>query len=126
MKSKKLIVSLVLAIAVIVLFGTMSSYAAEITASSNTAGQITITPSANTATNRVANSTGNTSVINSTVNTYSNSSTGSAVNKTPVANSSSTKIPYAGAGSIAGAFVIVVILLGSSIFAYKKVSEYNV
>ncbi len=41
MKSKRILVSLVVAIAVILLFGTMSSYAAtEITASSNTGSTI--------------------------------------------------------------------------------------
>ncbi len=128
MRREKLVISLILVV-MIVLLGTVSSYAVEITASSSGTNQTTITP-ANTAGNTIrpvnAASNTNNNVVNSTVNTFSNNT----VINTPKASSSNTSnssgLPYAGSGSIAGAFIVVVVLLGSSIFAYKKVSEYNV
>lgn len=129
MRKKKILLSLIVLAVLTVLFGSIISDATEITTNStgtttitaNTAGTNTGSVSINANTNTNTNTNTNVSAINSTVSTYSNSSANTNAN-----TSSTTGLPYAGAGNIMGAVVLALVFVGSAVYAYKKVTDYNV
>lgn len=128
-RKEKFLVSLVIIALVVLVIGNVRSLATapKITANTNSTGN-TNALSTNNATNTGATDSVSAAVNNSTKNTNSNSNsnkTANNTNKTSNTNSSnSSKLPYAGTN---GTVVFVVIALAASaIYAYKKVSDYNV
>lgn len=126
-KKEKLFMSLVILMLVACVFGSVSSLATEITAG-NKVNTTVITPiTANT-----VNTPKNTANVVSITGTISNNTTNKTTNNTVnnIANSSSyektnsTKLPYAGSDS--SVVFITLAFIASAIYAYKKVSEYNV
>ncbi len=137
MKKQKLLISLLIVAVVAILFGNVMSDATQITANSVTvtptttntntnAGSVSITANATT-TNATTNNTVNTNAtsINAAVSSYNNTNTNSTVN-TAKNTANTSKLPYAGNGNILGAVVLAVAFVGSALYAYKKVSDYNV
>ena len=136
MKKQKLLISLLIVAVVAILFGNVMSDATQITENS-----VTVTPSTTNATNTNAgsisinatttNATTNNKVntnstsINAAVSSYNNTNTNSTVN-TAKNTANTSKLPYAGNGNILGAVVLAVAFVGSALYAYKKVSDYNV
>ncbi len=133
MRKKKILLSLVVLAVLTVLFGSIISDATEITTGSgNTTGSVTVTASntgnntgsvtinpTNVGANRNTTNT-NTNAVNSTVSTYSSNSSNTN------SNTANTGLPYAGAGNIMGAIVLGLVFVGSAVYAYKKVTDYNV
>lgn len=132
---EKMLVSLVLVILAIMVFGSVESLATVIrpTTDGNT------TNTANTVVDNTVGATGsNTTNTNKNTNTNTNtnkanaisSSVGSA-NKTNTSkynntntNKAASKLPYAGTNS--SMVFVVVALVASAIYAYKKVADYNI
>lgn len=136
MKKEKLFVSLIMVLVVILMVGTVNSFATELTVSvddeeteavenkaANTIGA-TIKASntakkTNTTKNTVTKNTANTAnkvtnKVNNTANKVSN-----YANKTETSS-----LPYAGSDST---IILVVAALGiSAVYAYKKVVDYNI
>lgn len=125
LKKEKLLISLVMITLMVLVFGSVSSLATEITA--NTQNKITITTENVSATNTDTNTNTNTNstTISGTVNAVSNS-TNNTTNSSSYNSSTtnSTKLPYAGTNS--SMIFIVIGFAVSAIYAYKKVSDYNV
>jgi len=132
--NRKMIIGLVLVIVVAFMLGTVNSYATELTATTTTenktnTGAVTISTG-----NSTANKTGNAAVsttvstgASNTANNATKNTTNNVVNN--AANSStyttnSTKLPKAGSNPtiifVAAALVI------SAVYAYKKVTDYNI
>lgn len=128
---EKMLVSLVLVILAIMVFGSVESLATVIrpTTDGNT------TNTANTVVDNTVGAAGsNTTNTNTNTNTNKanaiSSSVGSA-NKTNTSkynntntNKAASKLPYAGSNS--SMVFVVVALVASAIYAYKKVSDYNI
>ena len=136
MKKEKLFISLIMVLVVILMVGTVNSFATELTVSvddeeteavenkaANTIGA-TIKASntakkTNTTKNTVTKNTANTAnkvtnKVNNTANKVSN-----YANKTETSS-----LPYAGSDST---IILVVAALGiSAVYAYKKVVDYNI
>lgn len=136
MKKQKLLISLLIVAVVAILFGNVMSDATQITTNSITvipsttnatntnAGSISINASKTNATTNNKVNTNSTS-INAAVSSYNNTNTNSTVN-TAKNTANTSKLPYAGNGNILGAVVLAVAFVGSALYAYKKVSDYNV
>jgi len=136
MKKQKLLISLLIVAVVAILFGNVMSDATQITTNSETvtpsttnatntnAGSISINASKTNATTNNKVNTNSTS-INAAVSSYKNTNTNSTVN-TAKNTANTSKLPYAGNGNILGAVVLAVAFVGSALYAYKKVSDYNV
>ena len=126
MKKEKMIVSLVVVALLVLIFGNVTSNATSLTGNSVTLNvSATNSTTLNISTNKTntTNTNTNKSSINAAVSNYAN--TNSKVNTAKnIANTS--KLPYAGNGNVAGAIVLAVIFVGSAVYAYKKVSDYNV
>ena len=87
------------------------------------ASAITITSSSSNNTTNSAGNTANNSVNNLTANTNSNNNAASSYNNT--SNSTNrTGLPYTGTNS--SVIFIVMALVVSAVYAYKKVRDYNV
>ena len=98
---EKMLVSLVVVMLVALVFGSISSLATTIKPSSST------------------NTAGNTAAEDNTV--------GAAVNTNKATNTNTnkaSKLPYAGSDS--SLIFVVIALSASAVYAYKKVSDYNV
>jgi cobalamin biosynthesis Mg chelatase CobN len=142
MKKNKILVSLLLVAVIAILFGNVVSSATEITANttnsvSNSTGTGSVTITASTSNTTGTNSTtisANTSNTSSIVNAAINSSVStynSLANNTTTLNANSntetaSSLPYTGSGNIFGAIVLAVVLVVSAVYAYKKVTDYNV
>ena len=130
-REKKLIISLIVVLCLMVVF-TVSSFATSepqtITAisvgsSNNTTNEsgavpITISGNNNTASGTTAISTGNNTVNNTANNTSATSSYNNTTNTTK-----SSGLPYT--GSSYGIVFVIIALVISSVYAYKKVTDYN-
>ena len=135
MKKQKLLISLLIVAVVAILFGNVMSDATQITTNSVTvtpsttnatntnAGSISINATTNATTKNTVNT--NSTSINAAVSSYNNTNTNSTVN-TAKNTANTSKLPYAGNGNILGAVVLAVAFVGSALYAYKKVSDYNV
>ena len=133
MLREKVLVSLVVVLLVAVTIGNVVSLATEPTVTiqptTNNVG-VTIT-SGNTNKNTNTNTNSNTnSALSATVGATNNAvkntnkaNTNSNTNKNTNTNKAA-KLPYAGADSSVA--VVVVALAASAIYAYKKVSDYNI
>ncbi len=135
---EKMLVSLIIVTLVALVIGNVASLATEPTGDgeNNTAGGTLSLSSNNTANavsavageNKTNNSVNNTNTANNTnTNSNTNRNTNTNTNSNTKANTSNTnssKLPYAGSNSTV---IFVVIALGvSALYAYKKVSDYNV
>lgn len=134
LKKEKILVSLIAIVMIALVVGNVYSLATDDNTSG--AGTLTLTDTGNKAntantsnTQNASNTeatvgatnTSNTNKTNNTSNTNTNTNTNSAKNN---ANSASSKLPYAGSNT--SIVFIVVALVASAIYAYKKVSDYNV
>ena len=140
MKKEKLFVSLIMVLVVILMVGTVNSFATELTVSvddeeteavenkaANTIGA-TIKASntakkTNTTKNTVTKNTANTA--NKVTNKVTNKVNNTANKVSNYANKTETSsLPYAGSDST---IILVVAALGiSAVYAYKKVVDYNI
>lgn len=122
MKGKKLVLSIIAIIALVIL-NTSSVFAANDnlivigSPTTNTANTV-----ANTA-NNVVNSVSN-NVVNNTANNTANSINNTAKNNTSVYNNTST-LPKTGDDNFTVFFIIAICGI-SAIYAYKKIRDYNV
>ena len=126
---EKMLVTLVVVLLLVMVFGNVKSLATVLrptnTASSNTNKVVENTVGA---TNTAGNTT-NTNKANAVsssvgaVNNTSNTSNTSKYSNTNT-NKSTSKLPYAGSNS--SMVFVVVALVASAIYAYKKVSDYNI
>ncbi len=126
MKKEKMIISLVVVALLALIFGNVTSNATSLTGNSVTLNvSATNSTTLNISTNKTntTNTNTNKSSINAAVSNYAN--TNSKVN-TAKNTANTSKLPYAGNGNVAGAIVLAVIFVGSAVYAYKKVSDYNV
>mgnify|MGYP003318263639 CR=1 FL=1 len=130
LRKEKILVSLVVIILITLVFGSIASLATTPiianTGTGNTAGAVNNTT--DNTTNNVVNNTGsisatvgNSATNNSANNTNTNNTSNSAKNNT---STNSSTLPYAGTDS--SVIFIVIALVASALYAYKKVSDYNV
>ncbi len=135
LRKEKILVSLVVITLVALVFGNISSLATAPVITPSTSG-------GNTENTTGAVSDGNNENTNANVNTSGSisatvgASSNGAVNSTVPANNEakntnrntnntlSSKLPYAGSSS--SVVFIVIALVASALYAYKKVSDYNV
>ena len=120
---EKMLVSLVVVMLVALVFGSISSLATTIKPSSSSNNTAKTAATDNTVgaavnTNKSTNTNTNT---NKATNT--NKTTNTNTNKN-VANKAASKLPYAGSNS--SLIFVVIALSASAVYAYKKVSDYNV
>lgn len=124
LRKEKFLVSLVVIVLIALVIGNVSSLATE-QLKANTNTTITAKPVNNTAgsVNTNTNSNTNSNSVPATVNSTQNNT----VNNTNSARNSyvnSSSLPYAGSNS--SVVFIVIALVVSAIYAYKKITEYNV
>ena len=114
MKLSKVVLSFIIILLMAILFLNVYSLADE--------DPVTIT--ATTPSNDNANNVNNTvnNVANNTVNNTTNNTTNNASVYNNTSNTS--KLPYTGTNSRTSV-VLIVVLIGSAFYAYKKVSDYN-
>ena len=134
MLREKVLVSLVVVLLVAVTIGNVVSLATEPTVTINpTAGNnvgVTITTDNNKNTNANTNSKTNTNSLSATVGAANTNKANTNTNKAANTNKANTntnkasKLPYAGADS--SLVVVVIALAASAVYAYKKVSDYNI
>lgn len=142
-KKEKVLASLIAIIMVALVIGNVYSLATE--GNTTSGGAITLTQPTNNssstnkasnnatgntdidvgaevgATNRTGNNTNSNTNTNTSTNTNSSNTNSSRYNNT---NSTSSKLPYAGSNT--SIIFIVIALVASAVYAYKKVSDYNV
>ena len=123
---EKMLVSLVVIMLAVMVFGSVNSLATVIKPTTNT--NTTNTSVDNTVGATSSNTTNNTNTnkvnaISSSVNAISNKTNTTKYNNTNT-NKSATKLPYAGSNT--SMIFVVVALVISAIYAYKKVSDYNI
>lgn len=136
-KKSKILLSLIAILLMVALCGNVYSLATEgntvtITATTDntSASQNTNTKNTNTNTNSSTNitpivsSSGNNTANNTTNNTANNATNNASTYNNTNATSNSSGLPYTGTNSSAIVFIIVFAL--SAVYAYKKVSDYNV
>lgn len=132
LKKEKIFVSLIVVVMIALVVGNVYSLATE---GNNTGIQLTQNTSstntnkANTTANTEADvgaEVGATNTNSSKNNTNTNKVSNNAVNNTKNTNSNtaSSGLPYAGSNT--SIIFIVIALVVSAIYAYKKVSDYNV
>ena len=132
LKKEKILVSLITILMIVLVVGNVYSLATD----SNTGIQFTQSNN-NTANTNKASNTANTNAnigaevgatnTNSSKNNTSNTnkvSNNAVKNTNTNTNSSASKLPYAGSNT---SIIFIVVALGvSAVYAYKKVSDYNV
>lgn len=137
MSKSKILVSLVVIVLAIAVVGNIISLAAEpvqITSNGSSATDGN-TENKNTNTNTNSNTNSNTDVVGKATNTNNNTNTNKNTNTNTNSNTNtktsnyestnSSKLPYAGtAGS--SVVILAVAFAASAIYAYKKVTDYNV
>lgn len=135
LKKEKILVSLVVITLITLVFGSIYSLATTpliqggSSSDENTTGAVS--NETNNTTNNTANNAGS-GIVGSTVNsnnTSSNNTTNNTANNTTNntaknTSTNSSKLPYAGTSS--SVIFIVIALAVSALYAYKKVSDYNV
>lgn len=144
-KSKILSVLVVVAL-VVILFGNVYALATEDT--NNTSTPLTITPtisnntevSANNVTNTntdatnrntmAVNTTNNTAIVSAATNNANVNNTNTNTNNTSTyrnvnSTTNTSNLPYTGTSNTK-AILLVVALIISAVYAYKKVSDYNI
>lgn len=129
---EKMLVSLVLVMLAIMVFGSVSSLATVIrpttdtntanTAVDNTVGAASTNTANNTNTNKANAISSSVSAVNNTANTSKYNKTNTNTNTNT--NKAATKLPYAGSNT--SMVFVVIALTASAVYAYKKVSDYNI
>lgn len=139
-RKSKILLSLIAIILMVVLFGNVYALAAD----GNTSNTVTITATTentsagtndtntNTNTNSVnisANTASNITTVTSSTNNTANNTVNNTSNNTSTYNntnstSNSSSLPYTGTNS--KTILLVVAFAISAVYAYKKVSDYNV
>lgn len=123
LKMKKLLITLIMVMVVVLALGSVKSLATQITVKpTNAVGE---TENNNTANNNTSNTNANKAANNT--NTNSNSNKNAAKNNTSAYNNTNTKtgsLPYAGTNT--SMVFVVIVFVASSLYAYKKVSDYNI
>ena len=138
MKKEKLFVSLIMVLVVILMVGTVNSFATELTVSvddeetETVANKATNTIGATIKASNTAKKTNTTTKNTTTKNTITKNTVNNTTNKANTANKVSnyanktetSSLPYAGSDST---IILVVAALGiSAVYAYKKVVDYNI
>ena len=137
LKKEKILVSFLVITLITLVFGSIYSLATtpliqgNSSSDGNTAWAVnnTVENATNNTSNNTANNTNNSvgsSIVGSAVsnNTANNTTNNTANNTSNNTSTNSSKLPYAGTNS---SIVFVVIALAvSALYAYKKVSDYNV
>ena len=130
LKMKKLFISLVVITVMVLTIGSVSSLATQIKATtSNTENSVsaTVTVSNNTeedSKNEASNEEKNTNK-NTNVSTNTNTKkTNNTVKNTNTNSKASGSLPYAGTNT--SVVFVVIALVASALYAYKKVSDYNI
>lgn len=132
LKKEKILVSLVVITLITLVFGSIYSLATTPLIQGNSSSDENTTGAVNNTventTNNTANNTNNSvgsSIVGSAVSNNSNNTANNATNnRSNNTSTNSSKLPYAGTNS---SIVFVVIALAvSALYAYKKVSDYNV
>ena len=138
----KILVSLIAIILMVVLFGNVYSLATEentsnpvtITATTDTTGATNTNTNTSTNTNTNTNSqnittnTANVANVSASANNTTNNTTNNTANNTSTYNntnsvSNSSNLPYTGTNS--KGIVLMIVFALSAVYAYKKVSDYN-
>ena len=128
LRKEKILVSLVVITLIALVFGSVSSLATA-PVITPTGGNTENTADTNTAnTNANVNASGSISATvgassNNTANNV-NAANNEASNRNKNTNTPSSQLPYAGTSS--SVVFIVIALVASALYAYKKVSDYNV
>ena len=128
LSKEKMFISLIVITLIALVVGNVASLATDLTNTGNTSGgSAVISPKAVNNTNAVGAITAN----NTTNNTSGGNTVGSIANNTSKNTSKNTssynstgKLPYAGSDSTV--IFVVIALAASALYAYKKVSDYNV
>lgn len=130
---EKMLVSLVLVILAIMVFGSVESLATVIrpttdgntTNTANTVVDNTVGAAGSNTTNTNTNTnTNKANAISSSVGSANKTNTSKYNNTNTNTNKAASKLPYAGSNS--SMVFVVVALIASAIYAYKKVSDYNI
>lgn len=128
MLREKVLVSLVVVLLVAVTIGNVVSLATEPTVTINpTTGNnvgVTITTDSNKNTNANTNSLSATVGAANTNKANTNTNKAANTNKANTNTNKASKLPYAGADS--SLVVVVIALAASAVYAYKKVTDYNI
>lgn len=138
LKKEKILVSLVVITLITLVFGSIYSLATtplitgESTSDGNTTGAVNneannTANNTNTSGGAIVGSTVNNTAndaANNTNNTVNNTAGNTSNNTTNKTSTNSSSLPYAGTNS--SVVFIVVALVASALYAYKKVSDYNV
>ena len=136
-KKEKILVSLVVITLITLVFGSIYSLASTpliadtntSTTDENTTGAVN-NQASNTNTNTNTGSSNSSAIVGSTVNTNTNTNSNTNTNRNALANNTarnttnSSKLPYAGTNS--SVIFVVIALAISALYAYKKISDYNV
>lgn len=131
LNSKKILVSLVVITLLAITFGSVKSLATQpivanvttsTTPANNTTGAVTITTSNNTVSNTANTAANNTVATNNATNNAVNKITNTSSYNTT--NTTKKSLPYAGTDSTI--VFIVLALVISAVYAYKKVLDYNI
>lgn len=128
---EKMLVSLVLVILAIMVFGSVDSLATVIrpttdgntTNTANTTVDNTVGAAGSNTTNTNTN-TNKANAISSSVGSANKTNTSKYNNTNTNTNKTASKLPYAGSNS--SMVFVVVALVASAVYAYKKVSDYNI
>ena len=128
LRKEKILVSLVVITLMVLVFGSLTSLATTIQPNTNSSSNTSTNTNTNSNSSGVSATVGSSSDDNesntnrnNTANTNRNNSVNNA-NRNSSTNSSS--LPYAGSGS--SVVFIGIALVASALYAYKKVSDYNV
>lgn len=132
--NEKVLVSLILMALVVFTIGTVSSQATSPIIAATTSGSNTADNAAasNTNTNGTvsigasvgaANTANNTATNTNTNKTNTNTNTNKTNTSSYTNTNSVNKLPYAGANP--SLIIVVIALAGSAVYAYKKVTDYN-
>ena len=133
LKSRKILVSLIIVSLVVLAFGSVKSLAtqpisvnvANTTTDNSVGTQIQVnTNSTNStnSTNTTLGATTNNAVSGTVSNNVNNTANSTSYNTTK--NTVKSSLPYAGTSS--STVLIIIALVISAVYAYKKVSDYNV
>ena len=132
-KSKKILLSLVIVSLLVLAFGSVNSLATQpitvmnvssTTVDNGTTGTTGATIQINSNNTTTLGASVNNTVsgtVNNSVNNVANSTSYNTTNST---NTTKSKLPYAGSDS--STVLIIIALAVSAVYAYKKVSDYNI
>lgn len=130
LKKEKILVSLVVITLITLVFGSIYSLASTPLIQGGSSSDGNTTGAVNNTTDNTANAASNNtsaivgSTVNNTNNTTNSTSNNTTNNTARNTSTNTSKLPYAGTSS--SVIFIVIALAISALYAYKKVSDYNV